>query len=303
MTASSFSPQSLEDQEAAEGYRVKRDEDGAFSAVHHVPFAKSNRVSLGTAGGLFSTLSDMVTWLKLHMNNGDIKGSKLVSSENLRQMHAPQMVIPVDEESKKAFGLSMASYGMGWFIEPYKGYTLISHSGEVEGHTVWVGFVPEEKVSVITLTNLTNSPLTSALLREGLDRVLNLPSDDWNAKLHNFIDSLHAKQLESSEKAREIRISDAPMSHSLEDYVGTYEAKGYPDFSVKLESSALKACTVDSLGWGALRHCRYNTFEWHISEMDFWMKLRFLVNDDGKVDTACLPLEPAVGDIVFKRTA
>ncbi len=157
------------------------------------------------------------------------------------------MVIPVDEESKKAFGLSMASYGMGWFIEPYKGYTLVSHSGEVEGHTVWVGFVPEEKVSVITLTNLTHNPLPSALLREGLDRALNLPSDDWNAKLHNLIDSGHAKQLESSEKAREIRISDSPMSHPPKDYVGIYEAEGYPDFAVKFEDDRLRACTVGSL--------------------------------------------------------
>ncbi len=301
MTASNFSPQSIEDQEMAEGYRVKRDEDGAFSAVHHVPFAQSNRVSLGAAGGLFSTLTDMVTWLKLHMNNGDVKGSKLVSSENLRQMHAPQMVIPVDEESKKAFGLSMASYGMGWFIEPYKGYTLVSHSGEVEGHTVWVGFVPEEKVSVITLTNLTHNPLPSALLREGLDRALNLPSDNWNAKLHNLIDSGHAKQLESSEKAREIRISDSPMSHPPKDYVGIYEAEGYPDFAVKFEDDRLRACTVGGLDWGELRHYHYDTFEWHVFVYDFWMKFRFSVNVDGEIDSAFLPLEPAVGDIVFRR--
>ena len=297
MTTSNFSHHPLDGEETAEGYRVKRDKDGVL--VQHVPFGEFNKVSLGTAGGLFSTLEDMLTWLKLQVNDGEANGSKLVSAENLREMHSPQIVIPVDVESEKAFGSRMAAYGMGWFIEPHKGYTLISHGGEVDGHTVWVGFIPEEKVSAVALTNVTQNPAAFVLARAGLDRALNLPDNNWNAKLHKLVDSAQGEQLD---KTKEVNASAAPMSHALESYVGTYQAKGYPDFIVKLEGAILQACTVNSLIWGALEHYHHDTFEWHIPEMNFRMKVRFVLDAEGDVGSAYLPLEPAVGDIVFKRS-
>jgi hypothetical protein len=84
--------------------------------------------------------------------------------------------------------------------------------------------------------------------------------------------------------------------------VGTYAAVGYPDFAVRLEGEALQGCTVGSLDWSELRHYHYNVFEWRLADFDRWVKVRFLVDDQGEVDALSIPIEPEVENVTFTRT-
>ncbi|GBD92708.1 hypothetical protein BMS3Abin05_00282 [bacterium BMS3Abin05] len=68
-----------------------------------------------------------------------------------------------------------------------------------------------------------------------------------------------------------------------------------------MEGEELQACTVGSLDWSELRHYHYNVFEWHIADFNFWIKVRFLVNDNGDVDSVSIPIEPAVDNLIFTR--
>lgn len=304
MTASATSLNLLpKNRVVSKGYRVKRDDEGNFEALSNVPFETFRGDYPGTAGSILSTVPDLMTWLKLQLNKGKLDGDTFVTPENLREMHLPQMVLPVDEEAEKVFGASIAAYGMGWFIESYKGHTLISHSGELEGHTSWVAFIPKENIAVAVLTNLTKSPFAYVLTYESIDRALGITSGDWNSKLHEFVDPMFIKEAESRQESAKERISDASPNHPSEDYVGTYKVKGYPDFVVRVEGERLEACTVNSSDWSELRHYHYDTFEWYVPNYDFWMKLHFIGDGDGNIASVSLPFEPEVGDIVFEREA
>ena len=299
MTGSAASLDLLtKNQAVAKGYRVKRDDEGGVETVSDAAFGNFADKYPGMAGSMISTLADLTTWLKLQLNKGELKGHTFVTPESLRQMHLPQMVVPIDESTEDLLGTTSISYGLGWFIEPYKGHTLIAHSGELEGHTTWIAFIPKENITVIVLTNLTENPLAHVLMRESIDRALGLKMEDWNSKLHKAIDPMY---VEAARNRKELAVADTQPSHPLEDYVGTYKAQGYPDFTVRLKSEHLEACRVGSLVWSELRHYQFDTFEWHIPNYDAWRKLRFINKGNGKIDGVSLFLEPAIGDIIFER--
>lgn len=304
MTASNFTPEPPEaTQVNAEGYRVDRDEEGGAKGLIHMPYAAFTALSPGAAGALFSTLADLTQWLKVQVNNGRAGDVQLVSSDNLKQMHLPQTVIPGDGIQEALMDNTIFAYGMGWFIEPYRGYTLIHHGGNLEGHSLIVGFVPQEQIGVVGLTNIAMLPLRDVLLYDAIDRALELPEGGWNRKFHDLFDPIIAGQAQGKQTATAERVTDAPPTHPPATYTGTFEADGYPDFAVKLEDDALQACTVGSLEWSTLRHYHYNVFEWHMTAWDNWMMIQFLVNENGEIDMVSLPIEPAVDNVIFRRKA
>jgi CubicO group peptidase (beta-lactamase class C family) len=302
MTASNFNPEPPQTgQVNALGYRVDRDAEGKARGYVAVPFGKHTQLSPGSAGALFSTLADLTNWLKVHVNAGRFDDFQLVSPGTLAQMHLPQMVIPAGGSQSAILKNTIFNYGMGWFIEPYKGYTLVHHGGNVEGHSLIIGFVPQAQIGVVALTNIAQLPLRDILLYESIDRALDLPEQDWNAQFHKIYDPIFTGIEKSKGTSAEERLADAPTTHPLEMYAGRYEAKGYPDFAVRLVDGKLQACLVGSLDWFEFRHYHYDVFEWYLKDIDEWLKVRFQINDNGEVDAVSIPIEPAVDNVLFTR--
>ncbi len=302
MKASNFRPEPPEEgQVSAKGYRVDRDQEGGAKGLINMPFGLHTELSPGAAGALFSTLADLIQWLKVHANNGKVGDFQLVSKDNLKQMHLPQTVIPTTGIDEALTGSTILNYGMGWFIEPFRGYTLIQHGGNVEGHSLMIGFLPQESIGVVALTNIAELPLRDVLLYESLDRALDLPDRDWNYRFHKIFDPIFIGEEKAKQTAVEERIKNAPASHPLETFAGKYEAKGYPDFAIRLNGDRLQACTVGSLDWSELRHYHYNVFEWYMADFDLWIKIRFLMNDNGEIDSVSIPIETSVENVVFTR--
>jgi CubicO group peptidase (beta-lactamase class C family) len=302
MQASNFVPEPpLPGQVNALGYRVDFDHQGKATGLSGMPFGHYTELSPGSAGALFSTLADLTRWLKVHVNEGRIGGVQLVSSHNLKQMHVPQTVVPASGFSEALMGNTIFNYGLGWSIEPYRGYTLVHHGGNLEGHSLIIGFVPQAKVGVVALTNVARLPLRDVLFYTSIDRALGLPDRDWNKQFHTMVDPLVAATEQSKQTAADEQIADAPPTHPLATFVGTYAGDGYPDFAVREGDDGLQACTVGSLDWSTLRHYHYNVFEWHLADFDMWMKVRFLVDDQGEIGSVSIPIEPEVENVTFTR--
>lgn len=213
-------------------------------------------------------------------------------------------MIPVSEMGYALSGLTMLSYGMGWFIRPYPfaAGTLVFHDGNVEGHSAHVCFVPEARAGVVALANAAMSSVPTIVAREALDRVLGLPRRDWNRRFHATHDPLLAAISKGEADAAGDRAPDAPPTRPLADYTGSYAADGYPDFAVRQQGDALQACTVGSIDWSQLRHRRHDIFDWHIPLWDnSWFRASFSVDGDGTIGAVSLPLAAGVPDIVFRR--
>ena len=302
MASSNFLPDPpREGQPNAQGYRVDRDEAGGAQGLVHMPFGLHTELSPGAAGALFSTLADLTQWLRVQVNDGRAGAVQLISPDNLKQMHLPQTIVPGGGFNEALLGNSIFTYGMGWFIEPYRGHTLVHHGGNVEGHSLIIGFLPQKRVGVIGLTNIAGLPLRDVLLYEGIDRALDLSARDWNTRYHAVFDPLIVAQAQGKQTAAEERLADAPPTHAHQAYAGTFAAPGYADFAVRCDGEGWQASSVGSLDWSTLRHYHYNIFEWHLADFDAWIKVRFLVNENGDIDALSIPIEPAVDNVTFTR--
>ena len=302
MTASNFVPKPPRDgQVNALGYRVDRDDDGRARGLIPMPFGAHTELSPGSAGALFSTLDDQVRWLGLHANGGRWGDTRLIAQETCAQMHLPVTVVPAGGPKTALMGNELFAYGMGWFVEPYRGHTVVQHGGNVEGHSLMIGFVPRERTGVVVLANGAGMPLRDALFYEALDRALELEPRDWNARFHGLFDEAFRGTARGKTMATRERVPDAPPSRPLDAYVGTYATDGYPDLEVGLEGDELRARLVGSLDGSPLRHLHYDVFEWELTGFDTRMVVRFLTDAQGAIGSLAVPIEPEVADAVFRR--
>ncbi len=285
----------------AEGYRAERDENGVATGYVKMPTGAFPDLSPGAAGALHSTLADLTKWLSVHVNEGKSGSTQFVSPANLKQMHLPHTIIPGGGMKEALFGNAIFTYGLGWMIEPYRGYTLIQHGGNVEGHSLMIGFVPQERIGVIVLCNAAGTPVRDLLMYEALDRALGLPEQDWSARYHGIFDPIFAGQSASKQTTAAEKLEGAPPSRSLEQFAGQYECAGYPDFAVRATADGLQASLVGSMDFTSLTHLHYDVFEWYLADFDIRMKVRFLTNDNGEIDAVSVPIEPAIDNHIFKR--
>lgn len=275
-------------------YKLKNCE----STPHRIPVYDN---PLGPAGSIHSTLTDLVTWIKVHTHAGLSNGVQLVSPKSLEMMHAPHMLIPPTPLQKEMFNHSLFSYGLGWFVEPYQGVTLCHHGGNIGGFSLMAAFVPQEDIALVVLTNIQGRSLAKALMYEALDWALGVDkrkTKNWSAEYLNAAKKLEQDTLKTIKKSGSARIADAPASHPLKNYAGRYTAPGYADIVIKWKDNKFSALFAGE--WLDLVHYHYDFFELDMTE-DYGekRKVSFSLNNDGFISQLHIPVEPELGNTTF----
>ena len=263
--------------------------------IKKIPFYEG-QWSVAPAGAIVSNVADMSNWMLLHLNKGNYAGTQIVSENQVSQMHVPQMVAPVTFPFPE---IPISSYGLGWFVEPYRGYMMAEHGGNINGFSSLVTLLAEQNIGVVVLTNLNVNPVPNILTYNICDRLLGLDEVPWNERFKKFWTALKEAEEKGKEKTEVDRVVDTRLSHTLDAYIGEYEHPGYGVFSVTLEDSQLRGMynSMSSL----LKHYHYDTFELFIETFDTNMKISFFTNARGDIDSLSAPLEPTVKDIIFRR--
>ncbi len=292
MTSSNFSV--LESQKAADfalPYQEKKE------VVTLIPFRDITAV--GPAGSINSNLNDMTKWVLLNLNKGKAGATQVLSETGLAQMHTPYMTIA---QPLKYTELSHGSYGLGWFIQNYRGHNRVSHGGNIDGFSALVSLFPQDNLGAVLLTNLNGNPLPSIVNNYVSDVLLNLEPVDWNARVKADIDKAkeEGKKKEADEQA--VRKPNTKPSHGLADYAGEYEHAGYGVLKISSEGKVLQgsfnAFTL------AMEHWHYDVFRATLLEdEEEKMLVSFFTNEKGDIDRLSVPLEPAVKPILFTRKA
>jgi len=97
-------------------------------------------------GGIYSSVSDLFKWEK------SLYTEKFVSKSSLEKIFSVSSII--SEENNEA-------YGLGWYISSRYGKKCIWHSGNSRGFTNLITRFPDEKLSIIILTNRNEADLDS----------------------------------------------------------------------------------------------------------------------------------------------
>jgi CubicO group peptidase (beta-lactamase class C family) len=234
----------------------------------------------GPAGSINSSARDMAKWLILELNDGAYQGKQLISKSSMRQMETPQMVIPLDSEIPTIFfpDSTEISYGLGWFVQQYRGHELILHAGDIDGFSTMVVLIPEIHTGYFVVINLGSS-YRQVLSYEMADHLLNLPDAGW---------SEHFKKVESHLAAEEgasesWELKKTPGTHpsrELSAYAGTYENPAYGPVQVALRNGNLTFEFHSATS--VLEHLQYDTF---LTTLGRKTRVTFCLDDDGNASS------------------
>jgi CubicO group peptidase (beta-lactamase class C family) len=290
MNASNFSVNdSQKSDNYALGYKINSDEK-----VEKMDFR--NIDAIGPAGSINSNANDMCKWMLLHLNGGKVGETELISTNNFKEMHYPQMVMP----SGKSEDVYYTTYGLGWMLTSYRGHPRSQHGGNIDGFSANVGFLPDDNIGVVVLTNMNGTQATSIIRNSIFDRLLGLDEIDWNEKLKEGRDK--AKEAAKDVKADEsdpMRKKDTKPSHDLVDYVGKYSHPAYGNFEVKLEND--KLMIYSRYKEAELKHYHFDVFKAKNDGIINDTKFRFHMNNDGDIINASATLQLGVDEIVFEK--
>jgi CubicO group peptidase (beta-lactamase class C family) len=266
-------------------------EENPDGSVKVIPW--HNIDNAGPAGSINSSARDMAKWMTLQLNDGMYDGKQLISKKNVREMQSPQMVIDSEGEIPTVFfpDSTQLSYGLGWFVQQYRGHQLVLHAGDIDGFSTMVVLIPEIHTAYFVVINLGSS-YRQVLSYQIADRLLGLPDAGWDA---------HFKKLEADFKAEEKsqeaswESKKAPGTHPSRDlaaYVGTYTNSEYGDAEIVSENQKL-ALHFHSIKTD-LDHFQYDTF---VVKFGGKTRLTFCLDNDGNVASF------TVDHLEFKRAA
>jgi CubicO group peptidase (beta-lactamase class C family) len=129
------------------------------------------------AGGVSTTLNDLVRWIRLQLNDGKLDGRQLISKSALAETHTPQIVVGFSPEQGRIF-----SYGLGWnVVIERSGKVFWKHSGEFSlGMRTEVAMLASERLAIAVLSNAAPSGVPEGLTESFFDLVLdNKLQRDW----------------------------------------------------------------------------------------------------------------------------
>jgi len=289
MTNSNFSVlESQKSPDYALPYTLEKD------SIKGIPFR--NITEIGPAGSINSSASDMGKWVMLQLNKGKAGDVQVISEAGLAQIHSPQMVMPGAREFTE---FMPTSYGMGWFIQPYRGHLRIQHGGNIDGFSALVSFMPDDNIGMVVLTNMNGTGLPGVVSLYASDLLLKLDPVDWHARFRARIDKAREEEKKRTEKDTERKPGTKP-SHPLPEYAGKYENPGYGTITIDHDGKVLKG-KFNSFDL-SMEHWHYDVFRATAKDNEgMKFMFTFLTNAKGDIEGFTSPLEPFAKEILFTR--
>jgi CubicO group peptidase (beta-lactamase class C family) len=242
--------------------------------------------NIGPAGSINSNVVDMAQWVRLQLNNGKFDGKQIISAASIKEMQTPQTIIRLEGQMERLYPEAhFLSYGMGWFLSDYRGRKLVEHGGSIDGMRALVAMLPEEKLGVVILTNLSGTILSVPLSYRIFDAYLGAqPQRDWSAEMLKTMNALLDQGKAAAAKQEAERVKDTKPSLALEKYAGDYQNEMYGDTKLAMENGKL-VLKRGPYFTGDLEHWHYDTFRvtWRDRHQGKGF-ISFRLNSQGKVE-------------------
>jgi CubicO group peptidase (beta-lactamase class C family) len=269
-------------------------------SVTRVPYRVID--AIGPAGSINASAEEMAKYLTMHLAQGRFEGREIVPAAQARDMHLPHMVIPVpNQPGPGGIDLGHQAYGMGFFVNTYRGRKMVHHGGNIDGFSAELNFLPHDSIGVVVLTNLNGTSTRDFIPFLVYDRLLGLAPIDWSGRFLEQFNRNRARQDSIRNRDVASRVTGTRPSHPLADFVGRYHHPGYGDLTIRMDGDRL-AARYGTLDLG-LEHWHYDVFETtprSVAAPTRW-KIQFHLDPAGTVSGLSLPIEPALKPTTFAR--
>lgn len=276
--------------------------DGKFN-IKKVNYYNIN--GMGPAGSINSCANDMANWVSTWIMGGKFKGQEIIPESYIRAASSSQMVVSGGRPGEHS-DIQFSNYGLGWFLESYRGHYLVEHGGNIDGFSANVAFFPSDSIGIVVLVNQNASAVPSTVRSIIADKLFALPPIPWNADVKKKMDEQVAAAGKNIHATDSVQVKGTHPSHSLKDYAGFYSNPAYCDFTIALENDTLKTTLGGEKIW--LKHYHYDVFEVVTAEKsdNFDPDSKFLINfasaNDGKIESISMQLDEPGKNTVFERS-
>ncbi|KAG0041983.1 hypothetical protein BGZ83_001040 [Gryganskiella cystojenkinii] len=243
------------------------------------------------AGDAYSNVFDLLKWGSTIMHYGQLDDKQVLNKASVEAVLSTRTVFrPV----KAIPELSPAStYGMGWFVDSYKGQATYYHGGNTLGFSSMIMLLPDSDLVITILSNIYAAMLPNNLPYYLADEILDLPrTKDWLGNETLTKTEWVFKRTADDESGVNLlppRLKNKPPVHALSDYAGVYT---HPLFSGDVKISLEKGKSDDELSLSfnsftsKVEHYHYELFTF---VLDVWstktkFAFTFITGEDGQVD-------------------
>jgi len=281
------------DDEIATGHSERQD---ALRTV-----ARRQIAGMAPAGAVESCVEDLVRWAALQLGKGSVDGKRICDGALLEAQAVP--LIPVGSPRPDTPEIVPIGYGLGWFVDLYRGRRHVQHGGGIDGFTAHVAFFPDDGFGIVALANRDNTPLPALIDRLAADRLLGAEGKDWAGEAAKKRAAGKKAAAEANAKKADAKPAEK-CAHPLAAYAGEYVDPGYGTLQVSVvnEGLAVRLASADV----PLAHVHRETFalsaDGALAEID-GTKVLFVTGFDGDVEALRIRLEPSVPAITFTRRA
>ncbi|KAI8596036.1 hypothetical protein EDD21DRAFT_17737 [Dissophora ornata] len=226
------------------------------------------------------------------MHYGELDGKQIFDKESVTEMLSAHTIVRT-QRSIPEFSPSSA-YGMGWFMETYKGQSIYYHGGNVLGFTSNIVLFPDSDLVVAVLSNIFAAQLPTFVPFYLADEILGLTeTQDWMGEVAvGLTRNLYESIANVTHGTFPPRIKNKPATHLLHQYVGVYSNPLFGDMSITLEKSEAEGVFKKEL------HFQFNTFQstmehyhfdsfivvFDLFSVKYPQMLTFITGEDGKIE-------------------
>ena len=224
------------------------------------PIPWLNVDNIAPAGGVNSSAADLAKWMLFHLAGGVSEEGALLRPTDVAEMRTPQTIIPIPPTGRPSLTDPIfRAYGLGWYLEDYRGVRTAYHTGRIDGMSSRLTLVPERGLGIAILTNRGRSNLPDALTYWLLDAYFGKEPRDWSRALLGMASDPYEQRERDRAAILAKRIPDTEPSLPLERYAGLYESKLYGPLDVAYDGEALTLTrSVEAVA--TLTHFHYDTF-------------------------------------------
>ena len=224
------------------------------------PIEFINYDNSGPAASINSSVDDLLKWVNMWLHGGTVDSTQIISEASVRKLTSSQTVLD-GGAGNEIYGTHFRNYAMGWFLMDYSGRKIVYHDGGMPGYLARIGFVPEDSLGFVLLTN-DMTGIINPVAYEILDMYLNDNNEYYIGKAvagTNRYKKYQAKQKADRDSSR---VTDTTPSLNLEDYAGIYNDKMYGEAEIKFEDGELTLTMLPTkeLFTSKMEHWHYDTF-------------------------------------------
>lgn len=285
------------DADASKGYVVKKD-----SIITATDYYNIN--GMGPAGSINSSVDEMAKWLMLWIQGGKFEGKEILSSGYVNQAMGAQMVIGTGVPGKENPDIHFSNYGLGWFLNSYRGHYRVEHGGNIDGFSASTCFFPSDSIGIVVLSNQNASDVPTVARNIIADRMLRLSYINWNGLRKKASDEAAAQQKKNN--SQPANHTGTRPSHGTSAYAGSYTNAGYGTINVINRGDSLFAYFPNDSAW--LRHYHYDVFslvgydkDTHQIDTtdDATFRFTFQFGENGEMQSFSIPAEGSLKPIEF----